>query len=254
MVSLARALSKLGYCSRKEAQRLIAAGRVCVDGERECSPQRRIILERALISVDGIRVREPQRRLVIALHKPTGYVTTRTDPAGRLTIYALLADLGQWVFPAGRLDRDSSGLLILTNDHRLGHALTDPDHHVPKTYHARIAGILADESLALLRAGIPLPDGVTTRPAQVRLLGANRDGTSWIEITLTEGRNRQVRRMCTAVGHDVLQLVRVRIAKLDLGDLPSGSWRRLPPDEIELLAGARVRSRASSGRRRIVAR
>jgi pseudouridine synthase len=250
-VSLARALSKLGYCSRKEAARLVVAGRVCVHGARECSPQRRVSLVTEHISVDGVRVREPQRRVVVALHKPTGYVTSRTDPAGRPTVYALLADLGQWVFPVGRLDRDSSGLLILTDDHRLGHSLTDPDHHVPKTYHVRVSGIVADESLVALREGISLPDGAVTRPARVELFGTNRDGTSWLEITLSEGRNRQVRRMCAAAGHDVVQLVRVRIAGLDLGDLPSGAWRRLQPDEVARLAGGRPRSPASSGCRRI---
>jgi 23S rRNA pseudouridine2605 synthase len=234
-VSLARALSKLGYCSRKEAEHLIVAGRVRVDGARECSPRRRVRPEHARLSVDGVRVREPSQRTVIAMHKPTGYVTTRTDPAGRPTVYALLTDLGEWVFPVGRLDRDSSGLLILTNDHRLGHALTDPAHHAPKTYHVRVAGVVCGDSLTHLRAGFPLPNGPTTRPAQAQLLGINRDGTSWIEITLTEGRNRQVRRMCAAVGHDVLQLVRVRIAGIDLGDLPSGTWRRLRPDEIARL-------------------
>jgi pseudouridine synthase len=198
-------------------------------------------LEDEHISVDGVRVRVPLRRMVIVLHKPTGYVTSRTDPAGRPTVYTLLADLGQWVLPVGRLDRDSSGLLILTNDHRLGHALTDPEHHVPKTYHVRVTGVVADESLVLLRGGIPLPNGATTRPAHAQLLGANRDGTSWIEITLTEGRNRQVRKMCAAVGHDVVQLVRVRIASLGLGDLPRGAWRRLRPDEIARLAGGRGR-------------
>ena len=251
-VSLARALSKLGYCSRKQAVHLITAGRVHVEGVCERSPRRRVVLASAHISVDGARVQEPPRRVVIALHKPTGYVTTRTDPAGRPTVYSLLADLGQWVFPVGRLDRDSSGLLILTDDHRLGHALTDPEHHVPKTYHARVSGVVSEESLALLREGVPLDQGRTSRPARARLLGVNRDATSWIEITLTEGRNRQVRRMCAMLGHDVLQLVRVRIAGLELGDLASGAWRKLRPEEVARLAGGRTRSRAGHDSRRIV--
>jgi 23S rRNA pseudouridine2605 synthase len=164
-------------------------------------------------------------------------VTTRTDPGGRKTVYDALGDVGRWVFPVGRLDRDTSGLLILTNDHRLGERLTSPDHHVPKTYHARVRGVPDAEALRALREGLPLDDGALTRPARVRPLGSARgdEGSTWLEIVLTEGKNRQVRRMCAAVGHDVLDLVRVRIGRLDLGDLAAGEWRELGPEEIRLL-------------------
>lgn len=234
-LSLARALSKFGVCSRKEAARLVEAGRVRVGGRAVLWPQRRIDPRRDRVSVDGVRVGDETERLVLALHKPPGYITSRVDPAGRATVYDLLGEVARWVFPVGRLDRDSSGLLILTNDHRLGERLTDPEQHVPKTYHARVRGIPDGEALRILRAGVPLGDGTLTRPARVRGLGAARDASAWLEIVVTEGKNRQVRRMCAAVGHEVLELVRVKLGGLALGELAPGEWRRLTREEVESL-------------------
>jgi 23S rRNA pseudouridine2605 synthase len=211
---------------------------VAVAGVRETSPDRWVDLAREVISVDGQVVSGAKSPLVLAFHKPVGLVTTRHDPAGRPTIYHALADVGQWVFPVGRLDRDSSGLLILTNDHRLGHRLTAPEHHVPKTYHVRVTGVPDPEALQALREGVVLPDGARTRSARVRVVGTARGGESWLELVLTEGRNRQVRRMCRSVGHEVQELVRVRIGDLLLGDLPPGAWRRLDEVEVERLASA----------------
>jgi 23S rRNA pseudouridine2605 synthase len=235
---LARALSKFGVCSRKEAARWIEEGRVRVGGRVVRWPQRRIDPRRDAVSVDGARVSDSSERIVLALHKPAGCITSRTDPGGRPTVYALLGGVGRWVFPVGRLDRDTSGLLVMTNDHRLGHRLTDPGQRVPKTYAARVRGIPDAQALRALREGLVLGDGTRTRPALVRVVGASRGGDSWIEIVLTEGKNRQVRRMCAAVGHEVLDLVRVRIGGLALGDLPVGQWRRLSPVEVARLLGA----------------
>jgi len=237
-LSLARALSKFGICSRKEAARLIGAGRVAVDGCVTAWPASRIDPRRNRVTVDGIRVGDDPRRTTIALHKPVGYITSRTDPSRRATVYDLLGGLRTWVFPVGRLDRDSAGLLILTNDHRLGHRLTSPTAHVSKTYHVCVRGTPSREALAALREGLILEDGTETRPAQVRVLGTRRGGaTTWLEIVLTEGKNRQVRRMCSAVGHDVETLVRVGIGRLGLGDLPPGCWRRLSAAEVAGLSG-----------------
>ena len=235
LVSLARALSKFGVCSRSEAARVIEAGRVRVGGRVVRSPTLRIEPRKDRVSVDGRAVGDETERLVLVLHKPVGYITSRTDPGGRATVYALLGDVGRWVFPVGRLDRDTSGLLVLTNDHRLGERLTDPRHHVPRTYHVKVKGLPDHEALRALRGGMPLEDGMLTRPARVSVLGAARGGSVWLEIVLTEGRNRQVRRMCSAVGHDVRELVRVRIGTLALGDLPSSQWRRLEKAEVEAL-------------------
>jgi 23S rRNA pseudouridine2605 synthase len=208
-----------------------------VAGRLVLSPKRRIDLRRDPVSVDGRAVGGPRERVVIAFHKPVGLITTRTDPAGRPTIYDRLEDVGRWVFPVGRLDRDSAGLLLLTNDHRLGHRLADPAHRVPKTYHARVSGVPPEAALRVLRQGVDIGEGTLTRPARVRLLGAARGGGAWLEIVLTEGRNRQVRRMCAAVGHDVRELTRVRIGGISLGDLAPGEWRRLEADEIVALLG-----------------
>jgi 23S rRNA pseudouridine2605 synthase len=238
-VSLARALSKFGVCSRAEAVRRIEAGRVFVNGVVVSWPERRIDPRRDRVVVDGQPACDEAERIVLAFHKPRGVITSRVDPGGRPTVYALLGDLGHWVFPVGRLDRDSSGLLVMTNDHRLGERLTSPEHHVPKTYHARVLGLLDHETLRALGEGVPLGDGTQTRKASVRVLGAARGGatgaSTWLEIVLTEGKNRQVRRMCAALGHEVLDLVRVRIGALALGELPAGHWRRLEPAEIAKL-------------------
>lgn len=236
-LSLLRALSKFGVCSRSEAVRRIEAGRVRVGGRVERRPARRIDPRHDRVSVDGRRVGDLHETLVIALHKPVGYITSRTDPGGRPTVYDLIGDVARWVFPVGRLDRDSAGLLILTNDHRLGQRLTDPVHHLPRTYHVRVRGVPDGETLRALREGVPLQDGLT-RPARLRALGTAR-GTSWLELVLTEGKNRQVRRMCAALGHEVLDLVRVAIGRLGLEPLAPGEWRRLTREEV-----ARLQERA----------
>ena len=255
--SLGRTLSKLGVCSRREAERWIAAGRVFVNGREERSPRRPVDPSRDRILVDGLAVGDGSGRVVLALHKPTGLVTTRVDPGGRPTVYESLRGVDRWVFPVGRLDRDTSGLLIFTNDTALGHRLTDPERHVPRTYHAHVRGHPEAKTLRTLREGVDLAPGVVTRPAAVRLLGAPRPeaavpptpgasadqppkalpdtGSTWLELVLTEGRKRQVRRMCAVLGHPVLDLARVRIGALDLGDLPPGQWRTLDAEAIELL-------------------
>jgi len=255
--SLGRTLSKLGVCSRREAERWIAAGRVVVNGREERSPRRPVDPAQDRILVDGLAVGGETERVVLALHKPAGLVTTRVDPGGRPTVYESLRGVDRWVFPVGRLDRDTSGLLIFTNDTALGRRLTDPEHHVPRTYHAHVRGHPDAETLCTLREGVELARGVVTRPAAVRLRGSPRPGaalsltpvsaagpppkalsdtgSTWLEIVLTEGRKRQVRRMCAILGHDVLELVRVRIGALDLGTLPPGQWRTLGTRDIDLL-------------------
>jgi 23S rRNA pseudouridine2605 synthase len=235
-LSLARALSKFGVCSRKQAERMIEAGRVRVGGKVAHWPARRIDPRRDVVSVDGRRVRDETERIVIALNKPVDCITTRSEPGGRRTVYDLIGDVGRWVFPVGRLDRDSSGLLILTNDHRLGERLTNPESHLPKTYHARVLGVPSAEALRALREGVPL-DGGLTRRAEVRVLGSARGASTWLEIVLTEGKNRQLRRMCAGVGHEVLDLVRVGIGRLKSLELAPGEWRQLAPHEVEALSG-----------------
>jgi pseudouridine synthase len=199
-----------------------------VNGKVVENPDLWIDFERDKVLFDGkpLRVRE---RVYILLHKPAGYLTTFRDPEKRRTVYDLIPDVETFVSPVGRLDLDTSGLLILTNDTQLAERLTNPDHHVPKAYLVRCAHPLSDEALARLRAGVELNDG-PTRPAQVR-----RVGDSQIEITITEGRNRQVRRMIEAVGSEVVELARTAIGPLRLGDLEAGAWRNLTQAERALL-------------------
>lgn len=237
---LDRALGDLGLCSRQQAPRWIKAGRVAVDGAVETFPGRRFDPRVQRLSIDGAPARLDPERHVHAFHKPAGVLTTRDDPGGRETVYDHLGPDLPWLFPVGRLDRDSSGLLILTNDHRLAHRLTDPGFHVPRTYHVRVTGHPDEGALGALREGLTLEGrggGAPTRPADVRSLGATRDGGTWLEIVLREGRYRQVRRMCAAVGLPVERLVRVRIGALALGDLPEGALRRLDEAEARRLCG-----------------
>lgn len=244
-VSLPRALSKLGVCSRAQAFLLIAGGRVAVDGTAETDPARRVDLANVRIMVDGVERREARtrdgragtdERIVVALHKPPGVVTTRSDPQGRPTVYDLIPSFERFVFPVGRLDLDTSGLLLFTDDHRLGEALTSPAHGAPKTYAVEVTPTADAASLRALRAGVNIGRGETTRPARVE---SRPDGAGAVlEITLREGRNRQIRRMCAAVGLEVRSLHRTRIGPLAIGGLAAGGWRRLERKEIAALRRA----------------
>jgi pseudouridine synthase len=178
-------------------------------------------------------------RAYLLLHKPTGYVTTYRDPEGRPTVYDLIKDVGTFVSPVGRLDRDTSGLLLMTNDTELAEHVTNPMSHVPKTYHVTASARLSDDDLQALREGVTLSDG-RTRPARVRRLHDTSRRTS-LEIPLTEGRNRQVRRMVGAVGARVLALSRVKIGSIALGSLPVGQWRTLTRTEVIALRTSSTR-------------
>jgi 23S rRNA pseudouridine2605 synthase len=228
--TLERVLSKAGLGSRTEAKSWIAAGRVQVNGVVERDPDRWVDLERDGVSFDGAPVAKAAP-LYLLLHKPTGYITTYRDPHGRPTIYDLLPERQEYVFPVGRLDLDTSGLLLLTNDTQFAERLTNPEFKVPKTYAVNASRPLHDGELARLRDGLELKDG-PTRPAVVK-----RTGESSFEITITEGRNRQVRRMVEAVGADVVELTRIAIGPLLLGDLESGKLRALTGGEVAQLRG-----------------
>src|SRR5215472_14519395 len=235
--TLERAISKAGAGSRTEARRWIAAGRVRVNGRLIQTPDYWVNLVSDKVTLDGKPIRAG-KKLYWLLYKPAGYLTTYRDPEGRPTIYDLIPDADAWVFPAGRLDLDTSGLLILTNDAQLAERLTNPEHKVAKTYQVKASTVLSDEQIEQLRSGVSLSDG-PTRPAVVRRL---RDTPKYtvIEITITEGRNRQVRRMLEAVGSKVLKLVRTAIGMVRIGDLPIGRCRPLTELEIEALGGRRI--------------
>ena len=244
--TLERALSKAGLGSRTEARSWIGAGRVRVNGKTVENPDHWVDLERDRVTLDGKPVR-PGRKLYLLLYKPKGYLTTYKDPEGRPTVYDLLADLDQWVFPVGRLDLDSSGLLLLTNDSQFAERVTNPEYKVPKEYLVKTASLLADPQIEQLRTGVALSDGPTL-PARVERLHDSGHHT-FLQIAISEGRNRQVRRMIEAAGSRVLKLVRTAIGPLRIGDLPIGQRRTLSAEEVEALRGAAV-SRLSSPRRR----
>ncbi len=226
---LVKYLAHAGVASRRAAEPLIAAGRVSIDGEVVCDPARDVPPD-ARVALDGRELGGPEPRVVIALHKPQGVVSSARDTHGRPTVVDLVPAGGLRLYPVGRLDADSSGLILLTNDGELANRLTHPRFEVPKTYRARLGGGAAGEgALAALRAGVQLDDGPTA-PAQVRRVRGNL-----VEITISEGRNRQVRRMCEAVGHPVLELQRVAFGPLRLAGLAPGAHRRLSDAEAERL-------------------
>jgi len=226
---LAKYLAHAGVASRRSAEALIAAGRVTVGGQVITDPARDVGAH-SRVALDGRLLAGAEPRAVYALHKPVGVVSSARDTHGRPTVLELVPAGGLRLYPVGRLDIDSSGLILLTNDGELANRLTHPRFEVPKTYRARLGGgRIGEDALRALRAGVELDDG-RTAPARVRRVGAQE-----IELTIHEGRNRQVRRMCQAIGHPVLELVRTRFGPLTLGDLAPGSNRALAADEIERL-------------------
>jgi pseudouridine synthase len=227
--TLERVLSKAGIGSRTEARAWVAQGRVKVNGTITRDPDRWIDMHRDRVRLDD-KPLETRARVYVLLYKPPGYLTTYKDPKGRPTVYDLVAAVGTFVSPVGRLDLDTSGLLLMTNDTQFAERVTNPVSHVPKTYLVKASAVLTDAQLQMLREGIELADGMT-RPA---IVGRLRDSSKYthFEITLTEGRNRQVRRMVEALGAHVLKLVRIRIGPISIGTLPIGKWRLLTDREV----------------------
>jgi 23S rRNA pseudouridine2605 synthase len=229
-VSLARALSKLGYSSRSVASGLITSGCVAVNGTVVTDPSFRCDPSNDRISVRGRKVSEAPR-ICIIMNKPAGTVTTRSDERGRPTVYDCLGDTGKWMFPVGRLDRETEGLLLMTNDHRLGNRLTDPSSKVPKTYRVTLDRPLEPPDRDILAQGMLL-DGERLRRAEVTLVSGNV-----IDCTITEGKNRQVRRMFDALGYRVVYLCRIAIGKFILKGLKPGEWRKCSDDDIRKMLG-----------------
>jgi 23S rRNA pseudouridine2605 synthase len=240
---LARFLAHAGIASRRHAEELIAAGRVQVNGVTVTTQGTRIHPERDAVLVDGKPVLPSVRHVYLLLHKPTGYVSTAHDPQGRPTVLDLLPPelRSLRVYPVGRLDIDTSGLLLLTNDGDFMQRLTHPRYAMQKQYQALVQGCPSESALAALRSGVTITEdnrrSYKTAPAQVDLL--RKAGTNcWLALTIHEGRKRQVRRMLAAIGHAVLELVRVGVGPLELGDLPVGKWRYLTGEEVEAFSSA----------------
>jgi 23S rRNA pseudouridine2605 synthase len=230
---LAKYLARAGVASRRASERIIAEGRVTVDGVEVTDPALRVG-EGSAVQVDGRPVGPgPDERVVYALNKPAGVVSTASDTHGRPTVVGLVDGGHRRLYPVGRLDADSTGLILLTDDGELANRLTHPRYEVPKRYRVRVAGgTPGPQAIESLRSGIELDDGLTA-PAGVEVAG-----DSVIEVTIREGRKRQVRRMCEAVGHPVLELCRVAFGPLELGTLAPGQSRRLGEEEMERLRSA----------------
>lgn len=238
LLRLQKVLSRAGVASRRAAETLIAQGRVTVNGTTVVEMGVKVDPTRDDVRVDGRRITAAARQRYILLYKPAGYVTTRSDPQRRRTVMDLLHGVREYVYPVGRLDYETEGLLLLTNDGDLALRLTHPRHGVERSYEARVAGMPGSKALERLRKGIPL-DGHRTLPAEVVLLNeGRRDRDGVLRVTIREGRNRQVRRMCEAVGHPVYALRRIRIGPISDRRLEPGAWRDLSPGEVRALRGA----------------
>jgi pseudouridine synthase len=235
---LQRILALAGYGSRRACEQLILQGRVRVNGQVVTQLGTQADPQSDIIEVDGQRVHLPQQHTYILLHKPAGVVTTRRDAHAARTVMDLLQGVTAAVFPVGRLDADTTGALLLTDDGELAYRLTHPRYGVPKTYLVEVRGEVGEESLRRLREGVPLEDGMTA-PAQVQKVRYLADRkTTLLRLTIHEGRKRQVKRMCQAVGHPVVRLHRERFGNLTVHHLAVGAWRHLTEEEVAVLRRA----------------
>jgi 23S rRNA pseudouridine2605 synthase len=241
---LQKILSKAGVSSRRAAEKMIAEGRISVNRIVVTGPGTKADPEKDEIRVDGRLVSLETERIYLMLHKPKGYVTTLSDPQGRPIVTDLLNGVAARVYPVGRLDYDSEGLLILTNDGEFAQRLQHPRYGIPKTYRVKVEGRFSKGELKALEKGIDLPDG-RFAPAEVQLEKTN-PGSTWLTLTLTDGRNRVIRRVFDSIGHSVTRLIRVAVADITLASLREGTWRMMTPREVErllALAGSRKKEK-----------
>ena len=234
---LEKFIATSGIASRRAVKRSILAGLVTVNGEPVLVPGHPIDVETDTIEFDGKRVEPLTERIYLMLNKPAGYLTTRSDERGRPTVMNLVADLPESIYPVGRLDLETEGLLLFTNDGDFTYRLLHPSHEIEKTYLAWVKGMPNDDAIQQLRQGVTILSG-TTAPAKVKRLKVSKDGASTqFEVVIHEGKKRQVRLMFKAIGHSVIRLKRVGIGNLQLGNLPQGQYRLLTPREITALMG-----------------
>jgi 23S rRNA pseudouridine2605 synthase len=226
-------IAAAGVTSRRAAEELIAEGRVRVNGTVVTEPGTKADASKDHIKVDGKLINPQQPKVYVMLNKPAGFVTTMSDPEGRPTVQDLLKGIKVRVYPVGRLDYNTEGMLILTNDGDFAHLITHPKHEFPKTYLTKVKGVLEDSQINRLEQGLYLDDGKTA-PARLKKI-RKEEANSWIEITIHEGRKRQVRRMFDRVGHSVIKLKRIRTGSMALGNLPEGKFRYLTPSEVSAL-------------------
>ena len=228
---LEKFLSESGIASRRDAKKYISAGRVTVNGERVLIPGTHIAPQQDEITFDGEPIRGKPKRIYLMLNKPAGYLTTVRDERGRPTVMALVSNISERIYPVGRLDVDTEGLLLMTNDGTFAHRILHPSHEIQKTYIAWVEGQPNRREIQRLRSGIEIEEGLITS-AKVNQIGT-REGQTQFRVVIHEGRKRQIRRMFRAIGHEVVHLRRVRIGSLSLGRLSIGKYRFLTPAEIE---------------------
>lgn len=234
-IRLQKYLSECGVASRRKAEDLISAGKVKVNG-KIASIGDKVDPKKDTVAVSGKKVTKSKTNTYIMLHKPRGFITTLSDEMGRKCVAQLIEDVGKRVYPVGRLDRDSEGLLLLTDDGEFANALTHPTRHVPKTYRVTVRPSITEDQLTALSTGIEI-DGRMTMPSEVRVI-QKQEGRVVLEIIIYEGRNRQIRKMCESLGLEVARLKRTQIGSVKLGMLKQGDWRNLTDDEVHKLMTA----------------
>lgn len=248
MIRLQKYIADCGVASRRGAEELIKAGRVKVNGEIIREMGVKVDEENDVVEFDGQRLKQQNKLVYIMLNKPEGFVTTVSDDKGRDTVMHLVEEIPVRIYPVGRLDYDTEGLLLMTNDGDLTYKITHPKNNIEKTYEAEITGNIGMDTLIKLRSGVWI-DGVKTSPAKVEVIGATRLGTK-VRITIHEGRNRQVRKMFESVGCIVKRLKRTEEAGLKLGHIPLGRWRRLTESEVNMLKKIGTGKKSSSEMRK----
>ncbi len=234
---LQKFMARCGVASRREAENIILAGRVKVNKKIVTELGTKVDTDNDKVFLDGELIRPEKKLYYIMLNKPKGYVTTAKDEFDRKTVLELVADIDARLYPVGRLDYDSEGLLLLTNDGDFAYRMTHPTQHIPKKYHAIVSGTPDVGHVMKLRKGIEI-DGYVTKPARVEIADT-RENTTQLSITISEGKNRQIRKMCEAIGFPVIKLKRVSIGNVNLGNLPKGKWRHLSEGELNILNGNR---------------
>lgn len=229
--NIIRLISKSGLCSRKQALELVQAGKVKINGKLTLDPGHKIKWPDQIL-VNGKPLPKVNKRYIL-FNKPAGYVTTRKDELNRPTVYEFLKDISDWVFPVGRLDRDSEGLLIFTNDSKLGNILTDPHYKITRTYEVQIAGDLKEEDIErILKKGIDIGNGEKAHPTSLKIL-SKIDFSTWVEVCLEEGKNREIRRLFRALNRHVKRLIRTKYGPFKLDSIDPGKWieiNKIPPE------------------------
>lgn len=227
---LQKFMAECGVASRRSCEEIIRAGRVCVNSAIVTELGTKVLPQKDVVTVDGKPIRPEQKKYYVLLNKPAGFVTTASDPFGRSIVTDLTKDIPARLYPVGRLDYDTEGALILTNDGAFSNHIMHPSQKIPKTYEARVTGLLKAAQMRQLSQGVVI-DGKMTAPAKVKVL-RDMEKTSVVSLTITEGRNHQVKKMLASVGHPVLYLKRVSVGSVRLGNLPLGKWRHLKAEEI----------------------